>query len=269
MIIGGKTFDFKNETYIMGILNFTPDSFSDGNKFNTVDNAIKLADKMVSEGADIIDIGGMSTRPNHEIVSVDEELSRAIPILKEIKKRCDIPVSIDTYRAGVADCAAAEGADLINDIWGANNADEPKMADVIIKHGIPCCLMHNNNTAVSAVDEVITGLKGIIDNAKAKGIDENRIILDPGIGFAKDAVMNLRVVNNIERFSEFGLPVLLGASRKSLIGYALGLPVTDRLEGTMAVTAYAMAKTHIAIMRVHDVKENLRVIKMVKAIKNV
>jgi dihydropteroate synthase len=269
MFIGGKEFDFKNKTYIMGILNFTPDSFSDGSKFNTIKNAVDQAAKMVGEGADIIDIGGMSTKPNHDIISTDEEISRVLPVLEEVKKRFDIPVSVDTYRAVVADAAVGAGAALINDVWGANHPEEPRMADVIVKHNIPCCLMHNNPVNVHAIEEVMTGLRRILDNAEAKGINKESIILDPGLGFAKDPVMNLRVVKNIGRFNEFGLPVLLGASRKSMIGRALDLPVTDRLEGTMAVTAYAMTKTHIAVVRVHDVKENLRVLKMIKAIESV
>jgi len=267
MRIGNREYDLAGKTYIMGILNITPDSFYEGNRCDAAERALAKAEKMISEGADIIDVGGMSTKPGHSIISGDEEIRRVVPVVREIRKRFAVPLSIDTYRSEVAEKALDAGADMVNDIWGGLHPDG-RMADIIAKYNVPCCLMHNDESDVSSVEEVLAGLKRSIRYACSRGVDISKIIIDPGIGFAKDARTNLRVIKELDRFADMKLPVLLGASRKSLIGYALNLPVEERLEGTLAVTAYALQKTHIAFFRVHDVKENARVIKMIAEIVN-
>lgn len=265
MIIGGKSFDTKKHTYIMGILNVTPDSFSDGGKFNSLDAALYHAQEMVSEGADILDVGGESTRPGHVQIGMEEEIYRVVPIIEALKKRFDAPVSIDTYKAAVAQAAVDAGADLINDIWGLKY--EEKMANVIADSGVACCLMHNREKAEyeDFLTDVKTDLEETIFLAQAAGISRDKIILDPGVGFGKTYEMNLEVLGNLQFLHSFELPLLLGASRKSVIGLALDLPVTERLEGTLVTTMLAVESGY-SFVRVHDVKENLRVVKMMEAI---
>ena len=264
MIIGKKEFDI-NKTYVMGILNVTPDSFSDGGKFNTPDAALFQCEKMISEGADILDIGGESSRPGYERVSEEEQLSRILPVLEEIRKRFDIPVSVDTTRAKVAECVIDAGCDLINDIWGLQ--DDPEMASVIAGKNVPCVLMHNRRDTDyrDFFEDLKDDLQRIRDHAIASGIEKDRIILDPGIGFAKNREQNLEAIKRLGELKTLGCPVLLGTSRKSVIGQTLDLPVEERLEGTLATTVFAVIHGCMFV-RVHDVGENRRVIRMTEAI---
>ncbi|OVE66631.1 MULTISPECIES: dihydropteroate synthase [Clostridium] len=266
MKIGSKEFNIGERTYIMGILNFTPDSFSDGGKFNDIDVAVKHVKEMIDNGADIIDVGGESTRPGYEIVSEEEEISRVVPIIKAIKENFDISVSIDTYKAKVAEQAIQAGADLINDIWGFKK--DKDMAKVAAKYNVPCCLMHNrdNTEYKNLVEDILNDLKECINIAKDAGVKDENIILDPGIGFGKTYEQNLETMNNLERIKNLGYPILLGTSRKSMIGLALNLPVEERIEGTVATTVIGIMKDACDFVRVHDVLENSRAAKMTDAI---
>lgn len=264
MIIANKTF-YDNKTYIMGILNVTPDSFSDGNLHSSVDDALFCAEKMINDGADIIDIGGESTRPGYQKISDEEELLRIIPVIEKIHSNFDIPVSVDTYKSHVAEEAIKMGAHFVNDIWGLKY--DSKMADVIKKYNIPCALMHNGNNTqyTSFVDDVIADLKESIKLAEAAGINRDMLVIDPGIGFAKTYEQNLIITRELDKLHILGLPILYGASRKSMIGTALDLPVNERLEGTLATTVMAVIKGCMFV-RVHDIKENKRVITMTERI---
>lgn len=265
MKIGNKTFDTENKTYIMGILNVTPDSFSDGGKWNNLDAAVEHAKTMAEEGADIIDVGGESTRPGHQQISEEEEIARVVPIIQAVKRELDIPVSIDTYKASVAEAALEAGADLVNDIWGLKY--DPKMAGVIARSGAACCLMHNKNGTEyqDFYPDMLRETEECVKLAKAAGIAEDKIILDPGVGFGKTYEMNLETIHYMERFHSLGYPMLLGTSRKSVIGLTLSLPADQRVEGTLVTTVMAVMKKY-AFVRVHDVKENARVIRMTEAI---
>lgn len=265
MRIGTHEFNVVDNTYIMGILNVTPDSFSDGGKYQGVDAALKRAEKMIREGAAILDIGGESTRPGYTQVSIEEEIERILPVIEVIKKNLDIPVSVDTYKSKVAKMAIGAGADMVNDIWGLK-ADE-QMADVIAKNKVACCIMHNrtNHRYQDFLSDAIQDLKESIQIAKNAGIANDKIILDPGVGFAKDYEQNLEMIRNSSKIKELGFPVLLGVSRKSVIGLTLGLPVEERLEGTLATTVAAVQQG-CSFVRVHDVKENYRAIQMAQAI---
>lgn len=266
MKIGVKNFELGNRTIIMGILNITPDSFSDGGKFNSIDNALKQVEKLISEGVDIIDIGGESTRPNHTPVSEEEEINRVIPIIKAIRGKYDIPLSIDTYKGKVAEEAIEAGVNLINDVWGLKK--DPYMAVVAGKYNIPCCIMHNREDANYNGDIIKVmkdDLKESIDIAIENGLSKENIILDPGIGFAKSYEENLEVLNRLDELKDLGYPILLGTSRKSVIGNTLNLPPRDRLEGTLATTSLGIIKG-CDFVRVHDVLENKRVAIMTDAI---
>ena len=266
MKIGNKEFKIGERTYIMGILNFTPDSFSDGGIFNNIDVAIEHVKKMIDDGVDIIDVGGESTRPGYTLISDEEEISRVVPVIKAIKENFDIPISIDTYKAKVAEKALEAGADLINDIWGFKK--EKDMAKVAAKYNVPCCLMHNrdNEEYKNLMEDILNDLSESIKIAKEAGVKDENIILDPGIGFAKTYEQNLETMNNLERFKELGYPILLGTSRKRMIGYALDLPVEERVEGTVATTVIGIMKDACDFVRVHDVLENARAAKMTDAI---
>lgn len=251
----------------MGILNVTPDSFSDGGKFCRESDALFHAEQMLSDGADIIDIGGQSTRPGYKEISADEEAERVLSVVAALKKLGAV-VSVDTYFSKVAEAAIAEGADLINDVWGLRR--DSRMAEVIAKGGAACCLMHNGeNTNANAdiIKEVNRGFAESVVLAKKAGIGAEKIILDPGIGFAKTHGQNLECLANLNEFHASGFPLLLGASRKSVVGQVLDLPSGERLEGTLVTTVFAVLAGY-AFVRVHDVKENARVIKMTEAIKN-
>lgn len=265
MKIGNREFDTKNHTYIMGILNVTPDSFSDGGKFNQMDAALARAQEMVEEGADILDIGGESTRPGYTMISEAEEIERVVPIIEAVRKNFEIPISVDTYKSAVAEAAIAAGADLINDIWGLKY--DAKMADVIASHEVACCLMHNRDNAAYTDfrKELLEDLKETIALAKAAGIADGKILLDPGVGFAKSYQNNLEAIHFLEELHSLSYPILLGTSRKSVIGLSLDLPATERVEGTLVTTVMAVEKG-CAFVRVHDVKENYRAIQMTEAI---
>ena len=265
MIIGNK--EFGNHTYVMGILNVTPDSFSDGGKFNNIDSALKHTEQLINDGADIIDVGGESTRPNYTKISDEEEIERVVPVIEKIKADFDVPVSIDTYKSKVAAAAVGAGADLVNDIWGLKY--DKNMAEVIAKSGAACCLMHNRERAEynSFVEDVLDDLRETIAIAKKAGIADDKIILDPGVGFAKSYEQNLIITNNVDRLNELGYPVLLGTSRKSMIGLTLDLPSDQRVEGTFATSVIGVMKG-CRFVRVHDVLENKRAILMTEAIIN-
>lgn len=266
MIIGKKDFIFGKRTYIMGILNVTPDSFSDGGEHNTVDSALFHVENMINQGADIIDIGGESTRPNHVQISSQEEINRVVPVIKAVRNKFpQIPISIDTYKSEVCIEAVNAGADIINDIWGLKY--DSKIADIAYKNNIPVCIMHNrNNTNYSdIIKDIIYELKQSIDIAKSYGLKD--IILDVGIGFGKTYEQNIFVLKNLDLIiKEFDYPMLLGTSRKSVIGIASGnIPPTERVYGTVSTTVIGIQKG-CDIVRVHDVKENKMAAVMADAI---
>lgn len=265
MTIGKKEFHLGERTYLMGILNVTPDSFSDGGQHNHMASALEHAERMIEDGVDIIDIGGESTRPNYTMVSEEEEITRVIPIIEAIKKKWDIPISIDTYKSNVAKAACIAGADLINDIWGLKY--DKNMAKVVKEHGAAVCIMHNrdNKEYPNFYEDVVNDLNASIEIALEAGIPKDKIILDPGIGFAKTYEMNLYLINHLEKLQELGYPVLLGTSRKSVIGLTLNETVENRLEGTLATSVLAVTK-ECQFLRVHDVKENIRAVRMTEAI---
>ena len=265
MKIGNREFDVNNDTYVMGILNVTPDSFSDGGKFNNLEAALAHTEEMIKEGATIIDVGGESTRPGYTLISDEEEIGRVVPVIRAIKEKFDIPVSIDTYKSKVAKAAIAAGADLVNDIWGFQY--DEKMAGLVKKYDAACCLMHNKNEAVykDFLKDMYAELQKCVDTAKAAGIGDDRIMLDPGVGFGKTYEMNLDVMKHLELFNGLGYPMLLGTSRKSMIGLTLDLPVTEREEGTLVTTVMAV-QSHYGFVRVHDAEKNRRAIKMTEVI---
>ena len=265
MKIGTKEFDVKNKTYIMGILNVTPDSFSDGGKWNHMDAALAHAEDMIREGTAILDIGGEATRPGHQQITEDEEIQRVAPVIEAVKARFDVPVSIDTYKAKVAAAAIEAGADLVNDIWGLKY--DPEMAGLIARTGVACCLMHNkNNTEYQDFyPDMLRETAECVKLAKEAGIADDKIILDPGVGFGKNYEQNLETILHMERFHELGYPMLLGTSRKSVIGLTLDLLADQRVEGTLVTTVMAVMKKY-AFVRVHDIKENQRTIRMTEAI---
>ena len=267
MKIGNKEFDLKNHAYVMGILNVTPDSFSDGGKWNDKGRAMRHTQEMIEQGATIIDIGGESTRPGYTLISDEEEISRVVPMIEMVKKNFDVPVSIDTYKSRVAEAALDAGADLVNDIWGLKY--DPDLAGVIARKNAPCCLMHNRKEADyrDFMQDVAADLADTIHLAEAAGIADEKIILDPGVGFGKTYENNLEIINCLEELNMFGYPLLLGCSRKSVIGLTLDLPVTERVEGTLVTTMFGVQKGCMFV-RVHDVKENVRTIKMCEAILN-
>ena len=239
MRIGNREFDINIRCYVMGILNVTPDSFSDGGRFQEVDRALFQVEKMLEEGMDILDIGGESTRPGHTKISDEEEIGRVVPVIEKVKREFDIPISLDTYKSAVAEAGISAGADMINDIWGLKYDGE--MAAVISRAEVPCCLMHNRSEAL--YEGVVTG-----------------------IGFGKTYEQNLEMIAKLERLHVLGYPLLLGCSRKSVIGLTLDLPPEERQEGTLATTVIGVLKG-CGFVRVHDVKENVRAVKMAEAVK--
>lgn len=265
MKIGGREFDTTCRVYVMGILNVTPDSFSDGGKYHSLDAALKRTQEMIEQGADLIDIGGESTRPGYTMVSQEEEISRVAPVIEAVKARFDIPVSLDTYKADVARAGIAAGADLINDIWGLKY--DPGMAAVIAAAGCPCCLMHNREKPdyQDFMTDVLRDLEESLALAAQAGIAKESIIIDPGVGFGKTYENNLQVIGAIDQLLCFGHPVLLGASRKSVIGLTMEPERKERLEGTIATSVIGVMKG-VSFVRVHDVKENVRAIRMAQAI---
>jgi dihydropteroate synthase len=265
MKIGNKYFDTLNETYIMGILNVTPDSFSDGGKFNQKDTALKHVEEMIRDGADIIDVGGESTRPGHIQISEQEEIDRVVPIIERIVNNFDIPVSIDSYKSKVVKPAIQAGAVLVNDIWGLKY--DKDMAQLIADTNAACCLMHNrdNTNYYYFMKDLLTDLQNSLDIAKEAGISQDKIIVDPGVGFGKTYEQNLEAIQHVDMLKKLGCPVLLAASRKSVIGLTLNLPVNERMEGTIATSVIGVMKG-CSFVRVHDIKENKRAIAMTRAI---
>lgn len=265
MKIGNRDFDIKNKTYIMGILNVTPDSFSDGGKYNHLDTALFHAEEMLRDGADIIDIGGESTRPGHTVITDQEEISRVVPVIEAVKSRFDVPVSIDTYKGAVAEAALKAGADLVNDIWGFKH--DKKVADLTAQYKAACCLMHNRHKAVydDFLSNLVKDMEECIKIAREAGVSDDRIILDPGVGFGKTYEMNLEAIHHVDVLHQLGFPILLGTSRKSVIGLTLDLPADQRVEGTVATTVIGVMKG-CAFVRVHDIKENKRAIQMTEAV---
>lgn len=269
MKIGGHDFDLEHKGYIMGILNVTPDSFSDGGRWQSLDAALSQAEQMAADGAAILDIGGESTRPGHVKISDEEEIERVVPVIEAVKARLDIPVSLDTYKYAVAKAGLDAGADMINDIWGLRWEDGGRLAGLIAGTGAACCLMHNRKDENYAdfLTDYREDLRETLRIADAAGISRQRIVLDPGVGFAKTYEQNLLVINHLELLAEFGLPVLLGTSRKRVIGTALDLPVHEREEGTAAITVIGRMKG-ASLFRVHDVKSNYRALRMTEAVLN-
>lgn len=267
MLIGNRKFDTKNGVYVMGILNVTPDSFSDGGLWTERDAALRQAGRMAAEGAAIIDIGGESTRPGHTPVSAEDEAARVLPIVEAVKRETGLPVSIDTYKAEVARAALEAGADMVNDIWGLRR-DGGEMAALIAGTGAACCLMHNRERAEYAdfMADMLSDLRETLAIADRAGIARSSIVLDPGIGFGKTYEQNLIAMNRLDELLAFGCPVLLAASRKSVIGLTLDLPADERMEGTIATTVAGVLRG-AAFVRVHDVKENLRAARMALAIR--
>ena len=265
MLIGNYNFDIENKSYIMGILNVTPDSFSDGGKWDMLDRALWHAEGMIEDGADIIDVGGESTRPGYTVISDSEEIDRAIPVIEALRSRFDVPISIDTYKSAVADAGLRAGADLINDIWGLKH--DPAMAGLIARSGAACCLMHNRKEIdyTDFMRDLCSDLNESIGLAKKAGIADGKIIIDPGVGFAKTYEMNLEAINRLDMLKELGYPILLGTSRKSVVGLTLDLPASDRVEGTLATTVIGVMRG-CSFVRVHDVKETRRAITMTEAV---
>ena len=254
---------------VMGILNVTPDSFSDGGQYMEMEKIIAHAKRMVAEGATIIDIGGESTRPGAQLISEEEEIQRVIPIIKRLVKEISVPLSIDTYKAEVARQAVLAGVTYINDVGGAKF--DPQMPKVMAKSGAKVILMHNRSVQTvntgelthykNVIEDIKRELQESIDLVKAAGVSDANIIVDPGVGFAKDFETNIEVIKQVGKFSDLGYPVLLGVSRKGAIGKMVGdLDVNNRVEGTLAVTCLAATKG-VSIVRVHDVLENARVVK--------
>lgn len=265
MKIGNRVFDTANKTYVMGILNVTPDSFSDGGKYTEVELALKKAEEMLHDGADIIDIGGESTRPGYAPVTVQEEMERVLPVIEKLKANLDIPISLDTSKSEVAKAGILVGADLINDIKGLQS--DADMARVIAEGKVACAIMHNREfmNYNNFFADMQNDLSAYIEVARKAGIADDKIIIDPGVGFAKTHEQNLEVIHRLEQLHCFGYPVLLGTSRKSVIGLTLDLPVFERVEGTLVTTVMAVMKG-CSFVRVHDVKENVRAIRMTEAI---
>lgn len=268
-----REFRWGKRTYLMGILNVTPDSFSDGGQFNTVEAALIQARFLVAAGADILDIGGQSTRPNAADVGLDEELDRVIPVIKAIRQEMDIPISIDTTRAMVARAAIAAGADVVNDISGATY--DPEMLPAVAELGVPLILMHIRGTPQTMqqmtdyedlIGEILAFLKQRVEAAIAHGIDPSQLAIDPGIGFAKTYDQNLEILRHLPEFRSLGRPILVGPSRKSFIGHILEQPdPKQRIWGTAAVCCAAIAGT-ADMMRVHDVREMKDVCRVADAI---
>lgn len=295
MNIGKYNFDLDKEPIIMGILNITPDSFSDGGKFNNIDAALKHTEQMIKDGAKIIDVGGESTRPGYTLLSNEEEISRVAPVIELIKKNFDIAVSLDTYKAGVAKAGIEAGCDLVNDVWGLkvskvlseasadfakknmtaqaeNNRlgkeEYPKnanveLAKIVAESGLPICIMHNkdNTEYKDFVSDVVNDLKESVEIAHKAGIQDSQIILDPGVGFGKTFEQNLSIIKHVDKLKAAGYPVLLGTSRKSVIGLALEVEKNDRMAGTVATTVMGLERG-CRIFRVHDVKENYQAMHM-------
>ena len=270
--IGPSTFRWGERTYVMGILNVTPDSFS-GDGLLATDTAaeagakaVQQAKTMAAEGADILDVGGESTRPGHEIVSIDDEIDRVVPVIEAVRDALpDVPISIDTTKPAVAAAALDAGANLVTDVWGV--ARDDALSRLAAARSVPIVLMHNRAEAryTNLIAEVLADLQAAIDSALNAGVEWDQIVVDPGFGFGKTPEHNLELLRHLDAVRLLGRPVLLGTSRKSTLGRVLDLPPDQRLEATLATTALA-ANARVDIVRVHDVRENVRVARMADAI---
>jgi dihydropteroate synthase len=261
---GKYSLNYSEKTQIMGILSVTPDSFSDGGSYVDIDRAIAHAKEMVENGADIIDVGGESTRPGYEMISVEEELERVVPVIEGLAKEIEVPISIDTYKAEVAKGAVEAGATIINDIWGAKA--DPNIAKIAADYDLPIILMHNRHDRNydQIIPDMIVDLMESVKIAKDAGVKDDKIILDPGIGFAKTKDDNLIVMRHLDSLVQLGYPVLLATSRKAFIGHVLDLPPKERVEGTGATICLGIQKG-CQLIRVHDVLEIARMAKMMDA----
>lgn len=267
-----RKYNLSERTHIMGVLNVTPDSFSDGGKFYSLEKAVSQALKMVEEGADIIDIGGESTRPGSQPVTLEEEIQRVIPVIETLAKKMQIPISVDTYKSQIVQKALEAGAEMINDISGLRFDSE--MAKLAAKYNVPVIVMHIKGTPQNMqenpyYENVIKEIKDYFEErinfADSMEIKEENIILDPGIGFGKRFEDNLAILKNLKEFKKLERPLLVGLSHKSFIGKILDLPVEERLEGSLGALAYSIVQG-ANIARVHDVKESVRVAKVIDAI---
>jgi dihydropteroate synthase len=258
-------FDWGSRTYVMGVINVTPDSFSGDGLAANADDAVALALRMAEDGADLLDVGGMSSRPGHREIPEQEELGRVMSVLPRIEATVSVPVSVDTYRYSVAEAAVQRGAGIINDIWGLKR--EPRLAELAARENCMLVLMHNQEGTVyeDLLVDVVASLRRSVMLAEAAGVPREQLVIDPGIGFGKTAEQNLEVLRRLGELKVLGLPILLGTSRKSTIGKVLGLPVEDRLEGTAATVALGIA-AGADIVRVHDVAPMVRVTRMADAI---
>jgi len=265
LVLNGITLDYTKETFIMGILNVTPDSFSDGGKYNSVEAALEQAKKMVADGAKIIDVGGESTRPGYERISDEEEIARVVPVIKALVREVPAIISIDTYKSAVARAAIEAGAHMINDIWGAKA--DPEMALVAAYYHVPIILMHNRTNQIykNYWNDFKSDIEESISIVKKVGVPDEHIILDPGIGFVKNLEQSIETMQRLDELSAMGYPVLLATSRKRMIGSILNLPVDERVEGTAATCAFGVMKG-CHLMRVHDVKEVARTVKVMDAL---
>jgi len=270
--LGGKILNLAKKTAIMGILNVTPDSFYDGGRYTCQDEALRRVEQMIEEGVDIIDVGGESTRPGSERVSLKEEIKRVIPIIEKIRENFDVPISIDTYKAEVARQAIEVGANMVNDISGLRF--DPKLKKVVAKCDVPVVITHIKGTPKDMQDnpqyrclmgEIISYLRESIKMAEEAGISSDKIIIDPGIGFGKTTEHNLRIIKRLPELKSLGKPILIGASRKSFIGNVLKLPVSERLEGSLAIGSLSVFQG-ANIIRTHDVKETRRVVDLIRAV---
>jgi dihydropteroate synthase len=260
--IGGHTFEWGSRTYVMGIVNVTPDSFSGDGLGADRDAAVAQGLRMVEEGADLLDVGGESTRPGHVPISATEEIARTEEVVRRLSKESGVPVSIDTYKIDVAEAAVAAGATIVNDVWGL--ARTPVLAELAARHDCALVVMHNQDGTEYSGDviaEVKRFLGASVDEAVAAGVPRERILIDPGIGFGKTADQNWEVMRRLEELRQLGQPVLVGTSRKSFIGKLLDLPVTDRMEGTAATVTAAILRG-ADVVRVHDVREMVRVVRV-------
>ena len=261
----GEAFEWGRRTYVMGIVNVTPDSFSGDGLGTDIGAIVDQAVRMVSDGADLIDIGAESTRPGSSPISGEEELARLIPALEAVRERVSVPISVDTYKSAVARRALEEGADILNDVWGLKA--DPKIAEVAAEYQVPLVIMHNQKTQEyrDLLPDIKASLSTSISIARQAGVSGGRIIIDPGIGFGKNADQNLGVLRRLREFQSLGHPIVVGTSRKSTIGRVLSLPINERTEGTAATVALSIAGG-ADIVRVHDVKEMVRVSRMSDAV---
>jgi len=267
-----RDIDLEEKVVVMGVLNLTPDSFYDGGRYTREAQALRRVEEMIGEGADIIDVGGESVRPGAEPISLDEELSRVIPVIEKVRRLFPITISIDTYKAEVARQAIEKGAEMVNDISGLRF--DPDLRKIVAGYGVPLILMHIKGTPKnmqdnpryhSLMEEIISYLRKSIKLAEESGVDPARIIVDPGIGFGKTTAHNLEILRRLEELKSLGKPILVGLSRKSFIGNVLGLPQEERLEGGLAATSMAVSGG-ARIVRTHDVKPTRRAVDMVQAI---